>query len=152
MTERAHLAVAGALGGVLGDRGLVVDEPEHEQMLDVHEVELSSWKQLEALLVDAYLLSARAFGADATVIYVLDEASPYGHLHSEVDAPDEPAPWGPQSRRGGPARGVHAHAVTLDDRRQVESATDAVLWLRDAHHGSRHVIHCGTAHIGRPPA
>ena len=57
-----RLCVRGdALAAALRERGVTDGEPEQGLVLDLHDADPQSWQQLEALLVDAYALSKRAF-------------------------------------------------------------------------------------------
>ncbi|HEY1853861.1 MAG TPA: hypothetical protein VGG40_04675 [Solirubrobacterales bacterium] len=158
MTEVAaptrRLCVRGAaLAAALQERGITDGEPEHGLVLDLHDADPGSWPQLEELLVDAYALSKRAFVAGAPVVYVLDEASLYGHRSALRAMLATGLLGGVRSLAAeGVRHGLAANAVTLDDRGQLALTVEAVLWLLSQPGASGQVHHCGSAHVGRPAA
>lgn len=149
---RAHVR-GEALAHALRERGLAGGEPEQGLVLDVHEADPASWQELEHLLVGAYELSRRAFAAAAPVVYVLDEASLYGH-RSPLQAMLATGLLGGMRSLAAEGRrdAVPAHAVTLDDPGQLPAAADAVLWLLTRRRTTGQVHHCGLTHVGRPAA
>lgn len=144
---------AGALAEALAGHEVAGGEPEDGLVLDLHEAEPASWEELEELLVDAYALSKRAFANGAPVVYVLDEASLYGHRGTLRSMLATGLLGGARSLAAEGGRdGVPANAVTLDDPGQLGLAADSVLWLLDHPEASGQVHHCGSAHVGRPAA
>ncbi len=158
MTEVAaspkRLCVRGsAVAAALRERGVTDGEPEQGLVLDLHDADPQSWQQLEQLLVDAYALSKRAFAAGAPVVYVLDEASLYGHRSPLRAMLATGLLGGVRSLAAeGNRDGIVANAVTLDDSGQLALAAEAVLWLLSHPAASGQVHNCGSAHIGRPAA
>ena len=158
MTEVAattrQLSVRGAaLAAALRERGAADGEPEQGLVLDLHDADPTSWPQLEELLVDAYVLSKRAFAAAAPVVYVLDEASLYGHRSPLRAMLATGLLGGVRSLAAEGSRdGLAANAVTFDDPSQLDFVAESALWLLSQPGASGQVHHCGSAHLGRPAA
>jgi hypothetical protein len=144
---------ASALAVALRERGVVDGEPEEGLVLDLHDADPASWEELEELLVEAFALSKRAFAGAAPVVYVIDEASLYGHRSPLRAMLANGLLGGIRSLAAEGSRdGIPAHAVTLDDPAQLSLAADAVLWLLSHPGASGQAHHCGVAHLARPAA
>lgn len=153
MTNETRLSDAFVAAGVSVVTDLADIRPTDYVVVDASTNDPQSSGELGQALREAFTATQRAFLAEVPILYVLDEASLYGHTSGLRSALNTGLLGGLRTAAMESSRSnTVANAVTVDDGVPVaEIVTTCYQLLADKAARGR-VISCGILHLGRPSA